>query len=225
VYVDSYIDLPLFPLNTILFPGMVFPLHIFEERYKLMIGRCLEEERPFGILLIREGAEVGSSAVPHDVGTTAVIAGVNHLDDGEMNIVTIGSQRFRLRSLRHDLPYLVGDAEPWPLTGEASEQARKQVEPVQALLRQYLSLLEQAQGHEIKIEEVANDPRALALLVAIALQIPMIQKQRLLARPTVPQLLTAEQAILRREQKILKHIVHTQEEQWEGGFSGYLGKN
>jgi Lon protease-like protein len=225
VVVDSYSDLPLFPLNTVLFPGMVLPLHIFEERYKLMIGRCLEEGRPFGVLLIREGAEVGGHAVPYEVGTTAVIAGAHHGDDGKINLVTIGSERFRLRSLRHDQPYLVGDAEPWPLAGEASEQARRQVEPAQALLRQYLRLLEQAEGHEIKIEEVPDGPRGLALLVAIALQIPLIQKQGLLAEPDVPRMLAAERAILRREEKILEHIVRTQKEQWEGGFSGYLAKN
>ena len=71
---NQWSDLPLFPLNTVLFPGMVLPLHIFEERYKLMINHCLEEERPFGVLLIREGKEVGSGAVPYQVGTTTMIA-------------------------------------------------------------------------------------------------------------------------------------------------------
>ena len=177
---DNYSDMPLFPLNTVLFPGMVLPLHIFEERYKLMIGRCLEEKRPFGVLLIRSGAEVGGGAVPHEVGTTAIIAGVQREDDGQMHIVSIGGERFRLRSLRHDLPYLAGDVEPWPMRGGASREARRGVEPTQALLRLYLRLLEQAQGHEIKIDEVPDDPRGLALLVAITLQIPKIQIMALL---------------------------------------------
>ena len=112
---SQWTDLPLFPLNTVLFPGMVLPLHIFEERYKLMVNRCLEEELPFGVLLIREGREVGEQAVPHEVGTTTVIAGATRLDGGQLNIVTIGHERFRLRSIRYDQPYLVGDAEPWPL--------------------------------------------------------------------------------------------------------------
>lgn len=204
---------------------MVLPLHIFEDRYKLMIGRCLEGGRPFGVLLIRRGAEVGGGAVPHEVGTTAVIAGVQRDDDDKMDIVTIGSERFRLRSLRHDLPYLAGDVESWPLRGGSSPEAHSQVEPTHALLRQYLSLLDQAQGHEIKIDEVPDDPRGLALLVAIALQIPMIQKQGLLAQPNVPEMLAAERAILRREEKILEFVIRTQDGQWEGGFSGFLAKN
>jgi Lon protease-like protein len=222
---DQWADLPLFPLNTVLFPGMVLPLHIFEERYKLMINHCLEAERPFGVLLIREGKEAGEPAVPYRVGTTALIAGLNRLDGGQMNIVAIGSERFRLRSLRHDHAYLVGEAEPWPFAGAATEQARDQVGPIRALFRQYLSLLAQAEGHKMDIEEVPTDPRTLALLVAIALQLPMHQKQRLLVQPTIPQIFFWERAIMRREQLLLNHIIQTQSSQWEGGYSGYLAKN
>lgn len=222
---DEWTNLPLFPLNTVLFPGMVLPLHIFEERYKLMISRCLEEERPFGVLLIRQGAEVGEVAMPHDVGTTTIIAGVSRLEDGRMNIVTIGSERFRLRSVDYGQPYLVGDAEPWPLLGAGTQQARNQVGPVRALFQQYVSLLAQAEGHKIKVDEVPTEPRSLALLVAISLQLPMPLKQRLLAQPTVPQMLRAELDIMRREQLLLDHVIQTQGEQWEGGYSGYLAKN
>jgi Lon protease-like protein len=218
-------DLPLFLLNTVLFPGMVLPLHIFEERYKLMINRCLEEKRPFGVVLIREGREVGSSAVPHGVGTTALIAKASRLDDGRMNIVTIGSERFRIRSLRYDQPYLLGMAEPWPLDEPGGEQAQRWVEPMRALFRQYLSLLVQAEGHRIDVEEMPTEPRTLALLIAIALQLPMAQKQRLLAQATVADMLDAERAVMRREQLLLQHIIQTQTEQWEGGFSGFLAKN
>jgi Lon protease-like protein len=190
-----------------------------------MISRCLEEERPFGVLLIREGREVGGGALPYEVGTTALIAGVSHLEEGRMNIVTIGNERFRLHSVRHDQPYLVGDAEPWPLAGAELDQAREQVSLVEALFHQYLTLLAQAQGEKIDVEEVPAEPRALALLVAIALQLPTDQKQHLLHQPTVAQMLRVERALLRREQLILDHIIQTQSEQWEGGYSGFLAKN
>lgn len=222
---SQWTELPLFPMNTVLFPGMVLSLHIFEERYKLMINRCLEEERSFGVLLIREGKEVGGSAVPYEVGTTTTIAGLSRLEGGRMDIVTIGTERFRLRSLRHDQPYLVGETEPWPLTGANSEQAQNQVGPVRALLRQYMSLLAQAQGHKIDIDEMPDDPRTLALATAMILQLPLPQKQRLLDQPTVPHLLRAERAIMRREQLLLSHILRTQTKQWEGGYSGFLAKN
>jgi len=223
--VDEWSDLPLFPLNTVLFPGMMLPLNIFEERYKLMVNRCLEESRPFGVVLIREGQEVGGEAVPYEVGTTSVIAAVTHTDEGRMNIITIGSQRFRLRSLNSSLPYLVGDAEPWPLKGTGAGDVEDLVEPIQAMLRQYMSLLTMAQGHKINVDQVPYDPQSLAWLVAIVLQIPMVEKQRLLDRPTARAVLTAERAIMRREQLILSHIADTQADQWEGGYSGYLARN
>ena len=221
----EWMNLPLFPLNTVLFPGMVLPLHVFEDRYRVMINRCVEEEHPFGVLLIREGKEVGGVAIPYDVGTTAIVAAVNKLSDGRMSIIAIGGERFRLRELHQGLPYLSGNAEPWPLTGEATAQARELVGPVRALFRQYLSLLAQAEGHKIEIEEIPDEPRMLALVIGIALQLPMPQKQRLLDRPTVAHMLWAERAILRREQLLLSHIIRTQTEQWEGGFSGYLARN
>jgi Lon protease-like protein len=83
-------DLRLFPLQTVLFPGMRLPIHVFEERYQLMIRECIEEDAPFGVLLIKSGAEVGAPAVPHDLGTTARILQVQYLDDGRMNIFTLG---------------------------------------------------------------------------------------------------------------------------------------
>jgi hypothetical protein len=222
---DNWADLPLFPLNTVLFPGVVLPLRIFEERYKLMISRCLEETRPFGVVLIRKGKEVGGEAVPYRVGTTAVIAGVNRLSEGQMKIVTIGHDRFRLQDVSHSLPYLVGQAEPWPLTGGDAGQAQKMVAPVHALFKEYAALLVEAQGDEVITEDLPSDPTSLALQVAITLKLPMSQKQELLTQPTVADMLAVERTILRREKLLLDHIVQTQPEQWEGGFSGLLAKN
>jgi uncharacterized protein len=222
---NDWNDLPLFPLNTVLFPGMVLPLHIFEERYKLMIGRCMEDNRPFGVVLIREGREVGGGATSYNVGTTAVIAGASRTKDERYNLVTIGSERFRLLAIRDDLPYLVGSAEPWPLTGGSVELAQQRAKSALASFEQYLDLLVKAQGHRMEIEQVPEEPRALALLVAIALQVPLTQKQYLLCRPSVADLLHAEQIMLGRERSLLKYISDSQAGQWEGGYSGYLAKN
>jgi Lon protease-like protein len=220
---DEWGDLPLFPLDTVLFPGMVLPLHIFEERYKLMVNRCLDEERPFGVLLAGEGGD--ARGTPHRVGTTTTIARVSRLDDGRMNLVTIGGERFRLLDIRHDGPYLVGTAQPWPLGGESDSDARGQVEPVRRHFRRYLDMLDQAEGHKISINLVPADPHALALLVAIALQVPKPQKQRLLEQATIPEMLASEQVILKREHLLLDYVIRTQQEQWEGGFSGFLAVN
>ena len=100
-------ELPLFPLNMVLFPGMPLPLHIFEERYKAMIGDCLEREEPFGIVLIKEGQEVGDPADPFRIGTTARIVQSERLQEGRMNILTTGESRFELVEITQRVPHLV----------------------------------------------------------------------------------------------------------------------
>jgi Lon protease-like protein len=177
------------------------------------------------VLLIREGKEVGGHALPYTVGTTSVIAAATSLDSGGFDIVSIGVERFRLHAIHHHEPYLVGEAEPWPLGDADTSDAQEQVPLLQALFRHYLDQLVQAQGHRIEIDEMPADPLPLALLIAMSLRLPLVQKQYLLTRATVLYLLQAERAILRREQLLLNYIIQTQADQWEGGFSGYLARS
>ena len=96
---------PLFPLGLVLLPSEMLPLHIFEERYKLMIGVCLEEQSPFGIVWLSEDGL-------KETGCTAEIARlIDRMDDGRMNIVVQGRQPFRLLRRVEDLPYPAGDIE------------------------------------------------------------------------------------------------------------------
>jgi Lon protease-like protein len=88
-------QVPLFPLNTVLFPGGPLPLRIFEPRYLDMISACMKDDRPFGVLLIREGAETGP-ATTHDVGTLATVTDWYQGSDGILGITAIGTDRFRL---------------------------------------------------------------------------------------------------------------------------------
>ena len=103
--------IPLFPLNTVLFPKQGFPLHIFEERYKQMIQRCVDDSLPFGVVLIESGEEVGGEAIPHKVGTTAEITAMERLQDGRMNLIAMGRSRFRIFALDRNEAYLQGDIE------------------------------------------------------------------------------------------------------------------
>ena len=91
--------LPLFPLNTVLFPKASIPLHVFEDRYKCMIKGCISTRSPFGVVLIRMGSEVGDSATPYDVGTTANIININRVGDGQLFITAIGDKVFRINKL------------------------------------------------------------------------------------------------------------------------------
>jgi Lon protease-like protein len=146
MYHLSAMQLRLFPLQTVLFPGMRMPLHIFEERYRTMIRECIEEDAPFGVLLIREGAEVGGGAVPHNTGTTARITQVEYLEDGRMNIFTIGAQRFRVSQISTEREYLTGDVEiieQAPPTGAAQALMPRARDLFNDYLRTYLAMSDQ----------------------------------------------------------------------------------
>jgi Lon protease-like protein len=113
--------IPLFPLNTVLLPLGVLPLHVFEERYKEMIGQCLGENQPFGVVLIKEGEEVGEPAIPYEVGTGAHIAQAVPLAEGRMNIVVTGTKRFRILDTVQERPYLVSRVRYWPDPGAVGQ--------------------------------------------------------------------------------------------------------
>jgi Lon protease-like protein len=103
--------LRLFPLQSVLFPGMRMPLHIFEDRHKTMIRECIEEDAPFGVLLIRVGAEVGGAALPDGNGTTAPNKPGGYQDDGRLNLLAIGERRVRVVTLDTSHDYLAGEIE------------------------------------------------------------------------------------------------------------------
>ncbi len=93
-------ELPLFPLRTVLFPGGLLPLRIFEPRYVDMVGRCMSDGGEFGVVLITRGEESGAIAAVADVGTSARIIDFNTLPDGLLGLMCRGARRFRLHSRR-----------------------------------------------------------------------------------------------------------------------------
>ncbi len=164
------IEIPLFPLRSVLCPGVALPLHIFEERYRLMVNRCIERDEPFGVVLLREGREVGPTrAEVAAVGTTAAIRRAGAYSDGRLEILTVGQQRFRIEDVDNvSEPYLVGRVnlidEP---TGSPELAADRAAEVGQRFL-EYLELLQpadDADGPEIEIEfeiEVDDDDEGAA---------------------------------------------------------------
>jgi hypothetical protein len=91
------VRIPIFPLNTVLFPGGPLPLRIFESRYIDMVSMCMKSESPFGVLLIKDGEEAGS-VTTYEVGTLAKITDFYQGSDGLLGITAVGGQRFRLIS-------------------------------------------------------------------------------------------------------------------------------
>lgn len=202
--------LPLFPLNTVLFPGMPLPLHVFEERYRVMVNECLEKRQPFGVALIKQGKEVGGDAVPHKVGTSAIITSVTERSDGELDIVTVGYQRFRIVSLIHDQPYPSGLVEALPPVDDDSEEAHFQAGLLRPRLKEYIQVLGELTETEVELDQVPEKPVLLAFLTAILLQVPRADKQSLLAAETIPDMLARENLFLSRETKLLRARVGTE---------------
>jgi hypothetical protein len=188
-------ELPLFPLNVVLFPGQTLPLHIFEPRYRLMIQRCIEQGQPFGVVL----AQDEDDEVPHIIGTAARITQVERLLDGRMNIVTIGVERFVLQNVHEGKDeYLIGDAIFYPYKEDIT-QSNHLATQVISHLRKYLSLLSSVSGAQSRFDNIPSDPTALAVYTAIALQVQLVQKQELLAIEGVNELLECEAELLKSE--------------------------
>ncbi len=200
--------LPLFPLRTPLFPGMELPLRIFEERYKLMIDRCLEEGAPFGVALIRSGEEVGGPAEPHDVGCTARVVTVQRFPDGRMNLVALGERRFRIAGLDTTEPYLAGDVELLASEGGGTPEAADAAGRVAALFAERCRLVLSITGQWVRGFELPDEPDALADHVAARMEASPLVKQELLEALSVP-------VRLRREAELLDETIRTLTARWE----------
>lgn len=191
--------LPLFPLGSVLFPQFPLQLHIFEERYKVMINACIENEMPFGVILIREGREVGEPASPHDVGCVARILGVERLEDGRMNLLAVCEQRFRvLDYMEADMPYLIGRVEELddqPVQSDVSTL----ISALSELFVRYLSLL--AARAQVPMPEVdlPDDPQTLAFCVASVAMLQPLDKQQLLEMTDTRARLQDELRLLREQ--------------------------
>ena len=189
-------ELPLFPLNSVLFPGATLPLHIFEERYKKMVNLCLESNSPFGVLLIRSGSEAGEAAKPFEIGTTARIIRVQHLDAGRMNLICLGEQRFRLSRQVSETPYLVGEVEPLQSIDGEGQVVTDVADTVTALFAEYHRLYLAVSNQWARQIGMPGTPGQLADFVASRMAVDPWTKQRLLEELSVRRRLEMEMETL-----------------------------
>jgi uncharacterized protein len=201
--------LPLFPLDAVLFPGTPVFLHIFEPRYKLMINECLDTGRPFGVVLIRQGMEaLGPLAEPHSIGCTARIVHYDRLEDGQMNLVAMGDERFRIQGLDNSQPYLSGEVESIYMQMSNTLQVLRYRPVLKRLITQYADVLQEIGSAEYDPDEfhLPDDPLPLMYQAASLLQVPAIEKQPLLVAGSLRELFLGVWRLYRREVAVLAHL-------------------
>jgi Lon protease-like protein len=172
-------EIPLFPLpNLVLFPHIVVPLHIFEERYKLMINGCIDRTEVFGLVLLRSGAEVESEETIHRVGVTARVVEVERLDEGRMNILCEGESRFRIQRFTHQTPFWKGTVELFEDKDElAPESLYEQVADLYSTVAGLGAKISGTQEADVVLPESPTD---LSFMMSYVLDIESEEKQKLL---------------------------------------------
>jgi Lon protease-like protein len=204
--------MPVFPLNVVLVPGLLLPLHIFELRYREMVDQLLAQPesggREFGIIGIRDGrsVEVDGQQALYDVGVVASLRGVEALDDGRYNIVTSGTRRFRLHALDDSRPLLRAEIElledlDGPEDVVLAAAVRSAFDRYRMLLGARLLITSEAPA-----EQLPSDPGALAYLVTAAMVLPNGERQQLLAAPSTLQRLSLARRLLTRECALIEHL-------------------
>ncbi|MER6300136.1 LON peptidase substrate-binding domain-containing protein [Kitasatospora sp. NPDC001539] len=222
--------LPLFPLTTVLYPGLVLPLNVFEERYRRLVADLLEQPedapRRFGVLAIKDGREVapvrpeegpagpldGLGTVTGDplealfhIGCVADVSSVQEQPDGRYELLVTGTTRFRLRSVTVAGPYLTGEIEPIEeQPGEGSGALAAEVERAFRVYQKRLAGAKEAST--VGRPQLPDDPQVLSYLVAAASVFETPVKQQLLACPDTAQRLRTELELLRRESAVLSWL-------------------
>lgn len=204
--------IPLFPLGSVLYPGLALPLHIFEQRYRLLVSHLndgeSDVERSFGVVAIRAGHEVGSASVSalHEIGTTAVLGRVTPYPDGRYDIMTRGSRRFRLHAVDDSMPYLRAEVEWLPEQVGPPTEVQPLAAEVARRFRSYQALL--GGGGEADPADddlqLPEDATVLSYLVAAAMVLDLADRQRLLAAPSTQARLTRLAALLGREDALVR---------------------
>ena len=198
--------LPLFPLNTVLFPNTHMPLQVFEERYKTMMQHCLDGDSRFGVVLIRSGSEVGEPAEPQTVGTVAKIIQVNRVSDDRMFISVQGERRFEIKEITQRTPYMAADVEL--LEDDAEELVPPtEMEAIRLAIANHVKLAMGLNGGWVRDARSPSDPTELSYFIAGTLQVGLQEKQNILEEDSVAKRLELELDLLRRESEGMKRRV------------------
>ena len=191
-------ELPLFPLNSVLFPTSRLPLRIFEERYKMMLRDCMSADNSFGVVLIKSGNEVGGGAEPYDIGTIAKISEVREIEGGQFSVMTVGEGRFSIVEITQQRPYIRARVKLLPRE-EEEELAPDTIETVRTAVVDYVRAMVGLRGGWVREVKVPEDPQALSYYAGDILQIGLFEKQKLLEESSLVKRLDQELLMLHKE--------------------------
>jgi Lon protease-like protein len=202
---DMTEQLPIFPLRTVLFPGALLPLHIFEPRYQLMLSRWADNEPCFGVVLTKSGSEVGDQPDTHQIGTSALNMELVTSPDGRSNLLVKGARHFEIIESDWDESYMMAtitwlDAKE---TGQVDNDWNNAVGHIRNLLDRYLEAHNQASGQHATLRELDDQPVVLAYAVASTLPLPVETRQRLLEATPPDRLLATLEEVVRHETSLL----------------------
>jgi uncharacterized protein len=203
IVVGVQVQLPIFPLNTVVFPGVTVPLHVFEDRYRALVHHLLtiseKPERLFGIVAIREGYEVGSHGVQsvHRVGCVVQMTSVDPYPDGRFDIEVVGRRRLRLDALDTSGRYLVGDVETVDEARVDTPLGLEEAERTRATFGEYRRRLSELRGDDVLDGDLPRDPEYLSYSLAATCLLTLQERQALLeASSPVDRLIMLRHALL-----------------------------
>lgn len=205
-------QLPVFPLNTVVFPGVTLPLHVFEDRYRALVHHLLKisekPDRVFGIVAIREGYEVGAHGVQsvHRVGCVVQMTSVEPHADGRFDIEVVGRQRLRLDGLDTSGTFLVGDVETVEEPADTSPAALEEAERARETFEEYRRRLSELRGAEVLDGELPRDPEYLSYSLAATCLLTLAERQSLLESPTAAERLITLRHLLTEEMRAMQAI-------------------
>jgi uncharacterized protein len=205
-------QLPVFPLNMVMFPGATMELHVFEERYRALVQRLLGNPDPatrlFGIVAIREGYEVGQHGKQslHRVGCIVQLTEAEQYDDGRFDIEVVGRQRMHLDSMDTSGEYLVGDVEPLrERTAKGADLAREASRTTDTFAR-YRGRLAEMGGVSVLDADLPHDPEYLSYTLATTCLLTLQQRQDLLEAETALDRLVMLRHDLTQEMRAMRAI-------------------
>jgi ATP-dependent Lon protease len=218
-------EIPLFPLpDLVLFPQVAVPLHIFEERYKLMINRCIDHDEVFGLVLLHEHATKESESTIHRVGVTCRVVQVDRLEDGRMNILCAGESRFRIEQFTGETPYWTGIVEILEDVPENQDALQQASDKVSGLYQQAMQLTSRLKETGIPQVELPDSAAGLSYMVGYVLDLSAARKQELLETTSTISRLDALAGDLQRILSQLKEQISRKGFSHKAKTNGDLGK-